>query len=85
MPRQKLAAVFDAEGKETLEPLEVVAAKAAFWGNLWQAQDHQPPLDDWWPELRRRANLQQRREVDLGDLKRALKCFRAKVGKSGDK
>ncbi len=85
VPRQKLAAVFDAEGKGILEPMEVVEAKAAFWGSPWQAQDRQPPLDDWWPELRRRANLQERHEMDLSDLKQALQCFRAKVGQGGDK
>ncbi len=33
--RQQLARTLDAEGKEVVDPLLAVGAKAAFWGGLW--------------------------------------------------
>ncbi len=82
-PRQRLSPVFDQEGKEVVSPLAVVEHKAAYWGSLWQASPLAPQMEDWWPELRRRAHLEERQDVDLEDLRRALRCFCGKVGQGG--
>ena len=60
-------------------------AKAAYWGELWQAAADAPRSADWWPELRRRAALEERLEVGLEDLRHALRCFKAKIGQGGDR
>ena len=83
--RQKLAAVFGKDGRKLVAPLDVVEAKAEYWGALWQASSEPLPPEDWWPELRKRAQLQEPRQVDLEDLGQALRCFRSKVGQGGDK
>ena len=43
------------------------------------------PPDDRWPELRRRARLQEARQVDLEDVSQALRSFGARVGQGGEK
>ena len=83
-PRPSLAAV-NIQGAEVTEPLQVINAKVAYWSDLWNATENVPQEPGWWAELRRRARLQEHRQVHLEDLRQALKCFRPQIGQGGDK
>ena len=78
-PPQLLSPEFDSTGRALVEPMAIVAAKAARWGKLWQV-DQKPEWAAWWARLRERADAQERTEIAVEDVVSAMRVFRARIG-----
>ena len=84
-PRRHLADEYDDQGEVLNDPLKIVEQKATRWGTLWRASPGPKPTPDWWQELRRRADAEDRQEITLDQLGQALRCFRRRIGMGGDR
>ncbi len=83
-PLKALAPECDEAGEVMVEPLDIAAAKARRWGKLWRT-DVQPAWTTWWAKLRERADSQERSEIDVDQVRSAMKVFKTKVGLGLDK
>ncbi len=82
-PAQELADVRGSDGS-LIDPLEINKAKAAHWGQYWQAERRPTESPELWPRLVRKAQEEERKEISPDGVKHSLKMFRARIGIGGN-